>query len=138
MTKHWIISFFILVNLIYASPEIDNPKDPKTAFWFSLVPGMGQAYNGKWIKSALFIGLEIAAYESWKENKFIYNNHEQGNYPKSKYRYLEMRNKYAWWIGFIYVFGMIDAIVDAHLQEFEILMDSPIERQKKEDKNNAE
>ena len=36
--------------------------------------------------------------------------------------YLEKRNKYVWWIGFIYIYGLIDAIVDAHLHPFEDVM----------------
>ncbi|SVD47230.1 uncharacterized protein METZ01_LOCUS400084, partial [marine metagenome] len=27
-------------------------KNPQIAFYCSLIPGMGQFYNGKWIKSA--------------------------------------------------------------------------------------
>tara|TARA_Y100000748_G_scaffold129603_2_gene108526 strand:- start:911 stop:1288 length:378 start_codon:yes stop_codon:yes gene_type:complete len=109
-------------------------KNPKKAFIFSLVPGMGQAYNGRWIKSALVIGLEISSYLSWKENLYRYNQYDNNNFPLRKYRYLEKRNKYAWWMGIIYIYSMIDAVVDSHLHSFDDLMDSPI----KNIKNNGD
>ena len=138
MKQRWIILSVILVNFVFSAPKDSTHKDPKTAFWFSLIPGMGQLYNGKFIKSAMVLGFEIAAYTSWVENKNIYNNYDQGNYSGRKYRYLEKRNKYAWWIGFIYVYGMIDAIVDTHLDKFDLLMDSPLDSNQKGNENDAE
>ena len=111
--------------------ESYKTKKPKVAFYYSLIPGLGQVYNGKWIKSAMFIGLEIVSINAWSKNKTIYNKFENGEYPLRKNRYLEKRNKYAWWIGFIYVYAMIDAIVDAHLHPFESIMESPIESERK-------
>lgn len=111
--------------------ESYKTKKPKVAFYYSLIPGLGQVYNGKWIKSAMFIGLEIVSINAWSKNKTIYNKFEDRGYPLRKNRYLEKRNKYAWWIGFIYVYAMIDAIVDAHLHPFESIMESPIESERK-------
>ena len=59
-------------------------KDPKRAFYYSLIPGMGQVYNGKIVKSAFFIGLEATAYFSWSENRNKYINFDQNNFPLSK------------------------------------------------------
>ena len=113
-------------------------KDPKTAFLFSLVPGMGQVYNGKWIKSAMVIGLEVSSFIYWQDNISKYNDYEQNNYPLSRHRYLEKRNKYAWWIGIIYVYAMIDAVVDAHLHSFNDLMESSIRQQDNKEIKHAE
>ena len=118
--------------------EKERSKNPKVAFYYSLIPGLGQIYNGKWIKSATIVGLEIAAYVAWTENRDIYNDFEYKDYPLRKRRYLEKRNKYAWWIGFIYVYGMIDAVVDAHLYQFENLMESQLESEKKGKNKDAE
>ena len=118
--------------------EKERSKNPKVAFYYSLIPGLGQIYNGKWIKSAMIVGLEIAAYVAWTENRDIYNDFENKDYPLRKRRYLEKRNKYAWWIGFIYVYGMIDAVVDAHLYQFENLMESQLESEKKGKNKDAE
>ena len=127
----------VAINIVLANEErsIEN-KDPKKAFYFSLIPGMGQLYNGKLIKSAIFVGLEISAYVAWKDNSGKYKSYDSNNYPLKKHRYLEKRNKYAWWIGIIYFYAMIDAVVDAHLNSFDSLMDSPIKQKSSKRKTN--
>jgi hypothetical protein len=128
-----------LIGLSYGQDlRKERIKDPKKAFYFSLIPGMGQVYNGKLLKSAIVIGLEIAAYNACLNNLDIYNNYENGNYPLRKHRYLEKRNKYTWWVGIIYVYAMIDAVVDAHLYKFDHVMDSSLENGKKEEIIDAE
>ena len=131
--KFQYIFILILINgfVLGQNNESYKTKKPKVAFYYSLIPGLGQVYNGKWIKSAMFIGLEIVSINAWSKNKTIYNKFEDRGYPLRKNRYLEKRNKYAWWIGFIYVYAMIDAIVDAHLHPFESIMESPIESERK-------
>jgi hypothetical protein len=51
---------------------------------------------------------------------------------------LEKRNKFAWWMGIIYVYAMIDAIVDAHLHSFDDLMESPLDQENSKGNNYAE
>ena len=133
------ILFVFLIGLSYGQDlKKERIKDPKKAFYFSLIPGMGQVYNGKLLKSAIVIGLEIAAYNACLNNLDIYNNYENGNYPLRKHRYLEKRNKYTRWVGIIYVYAMIDAVVDAHLYKFDHVMDSSLENGKKEEIIDAE
>jgi len=133
------ILFILLIGLSYGQDlKKERIKDPKKAFYFSLIPGMGQVYNGKLFKSAIVIGLEIAAYNACLKNLDIYNNYENGNYPLRKHRYLEKRNKYTWWVGIIYVYAMIDAVVDAHLYKFDDIIDSSLENGKKEEIIDAE
>jgi hypothetical protein len=128
-----------LIGLSYGQDlKKERIKDPKKAFYFSLIPGMGQIYNGKLFKSAIVIGLEIAAYNACLKNLDIYNNYENGNYPLRKHRYLEKRNKYTWWVGIIYVYAMIDAVVDAHLYKFDHIMDRSLENGKKDEIIDAE
>ena len=130
------IILILMIGFVFALPlKEEKLKNSKIAFYWSLVPGLGQAYNGKWVKSISIVGLELAAYDAWNENKFFYNNYKD-TYPLSKHRkhrYLQKRNKYAWWIGFIYVYGMIDAVVDAHLHNFDHLMASPLENGKEKE-----
>ena len=45
------------------------------------------------------------------------------------------KNKYAWWLAIIYIYGMIDSIVDANLSEFNQLMDEKISNPTNEDNN---
>ena len=130
-----------MIGFVFALPLKEKKlKNSKIAFYCSLVPGLGQAYNGKWLKSISIVGLEYAACVAWIENKNLYNNYEENDYPDQlpKHRYLQKRNKYAWWIGFIYVYGMIDAVVDAHLHNFDRLMASPLENDKKGKNKDAE
>ena len=102
-------------------------KSPKTAFFASMIPGGGQIYNGKLIKGATVMGLEALAIKSWLENSKIYSDYDTGDYLLRKSRYLSKRNKYAWWVIFLYFYGMIDAIVAAHLSPFADVMDANIE-----------
>ena len=107
-------------------------KNPKTAFYLSAVPGVGQLYNGKLLKGSLVLALESFAIYSWLENAKIYRDYDSINKPLSKNRYLEKRNKYAWWVIFIYFYSMIDAMVDAHLSPFDQIMNTAIEDTKGE------
>ena len=79
-------------------------KDPRTAFFASFVPGGGQIYNGKLLKGLTVLGLEVLALQSWQDNSKIYSDYDSGDYPLQKHRYLEKRNKYAWWIIFLYFY----------------------------------
>jgi len=127
MFKRIIILTIICLGCLFGQGVEKKSKSPKKAFWFSLIPGMGQVYNKKWVKSITLIGLEVAAYQAWENNSDIYSNYDSNKHSLPKHRYLEKRNKYAWWIGFIYVYGMIDAVVDAHLHPFNRVMDDPID-----------
>ena len=133
------ISLFLLLFLTIGKSQDTTAitiKSPKKAFALSLVPGLGQVYNGKWIKSALIIGLEVSSFMAWRLNLDRYNNYDSNNFPLRKYRYLEKRNKYAWWMGIIYVYSMIDAVVDSHLHSFDHLMNKPIEIIKNSEEKN--
>ena len=122
------IVLLLLISVVKGEiPKKEIKKDPKIAFYYSLIPGMGQAYNRKWLKSVIIIGLEVSSYNAWVNNRSIYNNYDVGTHSLKKHRYLEKRNKYAWWLGIIYIYGMIDSIVDAHLHKFDNLMESSLE-----------
>ena len=123
MSIRCIIIFILVVEfLIGQGVDTSAYKRPKTAFLFSLVPGGGQLYNDKWVKAMIFMGLEASATKAWMENSKYYNN----------------LNKYAWWMGFIYLFGMLDAVVDAHLQPFDEIMNTNIESIQKEKSQDEE
>ena len=134
------IATFLLISTVFALPDTleVKRKDSKKAFVYSLFPGMGQAYNEKWIKSALVIGLEAGAYVSWQENLKKYRDYDSNDYPLNRHRYLEKRNKFAWWMGIIYIYAMIDAIVDAHLHSFDDLMESPLDQENSKGNKYAE
>jgi len=138
--RHGIVVTFLLISTVLASQDsLDvKIKDSKKAFIYSLIPGMGQAYNGKWVKSALVIGLEASVFISWQDNLEKHRDYYNNDYPLNRHRYLEKRNKFAWWMGIIYIYAMIDAIVDAHLHSFDDLMESPLEKENSKGKHYAE
>jgi len=121
-------------------------KSPKGALLRSaIIPGWGQLYVNKPVKSVLFISAEAfvinkAIYYS-KIYGYIKNTKdalgvevwgeldEKGRKEKVKdttgydlkinsWRPREKRNKYSWWCFGIYIIGMLDAYVDAHLLNF--------------------
>ena len=118
------LGFSFLLGEIYPDTS-DSIKSPKNAALSSIIPGGGQLYNGKKFKAGMILTGEVLAIVNWYNNSQLYSSYNAGNdvdYPLPKYRYLEKRNKYVWWIGFIYIYGLIDAIVDAHLHPFEDVM----------------
>ena len=127
--KCLFFSLLLSYSLSAQINEIDSTliKNPRQAFLFSLVPGGGQFYNQKYIKGSLVMGLETLALYSWLENSKIYKNYDSEEYSLRKNRYLEKRNKYAWWVIFLYFYSMIDAMVDAHLSPFDDIMSTSIE-----------
>jgi hypothetical protein len=127
--KCLFFSLLLSYNLSAQINEVDSTliKNPRQAFLFSLVPGGGQFYNQKYIKGSLVMGLETLALYSWLENSKIYKNYDSEEYSLRQNRYLEKRNKYAWWVIFLYFYSMIDAMVDAHLSPFDDIMSTSIE-----------
>ena len=57
-----------------------------------------------------------------------------GDDTDEKARYLKLRNKYGWWVGFVYIYGLLDAIVEAHLYPFNKVMNEDLEKPNSEDK----
>ena len=127
--KCLFFSLLLSYNLSAQINKVDSTliKNPRQAFLFSLVPGGGQFYNQKYIKGSLVMGLETLAFYSWLENSKIYKNYDSDIYSLRQNRYLEKRNKYAWWVIFLYFYSMIDAMVDAHLSPFDDIMSTSID-----------
>jgi len=126
-----LLIYLSIITLGICSNEIGIIKNKKKTSYYSFIPGLGQIKNKKWIKSVFIVSLEALAINNWSKNAKIYEDYDVNNSSTSlsKNRYLEKRNKYAWWIGIIYFYSMIDAIVDGHFYEFENVMNSPIENQ---------
>jgi len=115
----WFASFVLTSSLILGSQSADTSlveKSPTRAFLFSLIPGGGQIYNGKYIKAVLIFTAEAYVVYQFQKNRVAYNKDPS---DPARYGYRNKRNKYAWWIGFIYVYSLIDALVDSHLSGFD-------------------
>ncbi len=134
MRCRWL--FLVLVGLtslhllLAQAPDSLAKKSPKkAALWALVFPGAGQLYNGKIAKAIFILGMESLALSAWRRNAWNVRHYDENNdkdFPLSAHRYLEKRNKYAWWSGFIYIYGLLDAVVDAHLQSFEAVMNEEL------------
>ena len=117
---HKVFIIIIIIISFSFGQEIDSVKikTPKKAALWSMLPGGGQIYNGKYIKAGIIITLESLA---------IWQSIENGqNYKidKSNDIYLTDRNKYAWWAFFVHIYGLLDAVVDRHLVTFNPIMEN--------------
>ena len=91
--------------------------NPKRALRWSLIPGGGQVYNRAWLRALFFVGAEAYYLSAYRVNSEHYANYDDSlDLPRG--RYLDKRNKYAWWVVLVYIAGMLEAYVDAHLAPF--------------------
>jgi len=107
--KYWIIILFAFsICTSQESEYIDSTKvgNPSLAWKLSMIPGVGQLYNGKYLKAIGFIGTEYFAV-----SRFIELNDEKR---------IGLRNTYGWWVIGLFVWNMLDAYVDAQLSTFPI------------------
>jgi len=81
-------------------------RNPKIAWKLGFIPGLGQLYNGKYLKAIGFVAAEYVSMTRFNDFK--------------KENRIGRRNTYAWWIFGIYVLNILDAYVDAQLSTFPI------------------
>ncbi len=101
-----LLCYCLFSILIAQDTQIDSTKikNPNVAWKLSLIPGMGQLYNEKYVKSVAFILAGTYAY------------HMRSEFASSEQ--IGKRNTYSWWMFGLYVWGMLDAYVDAQLSTF--------------------
>ena len=107
--KYWVVILFAF-SICTSQEEgyIDSSKvrDPGLAWKFGFIPGIGQLYNGKYLKSIGFIGAEYYTVTRFMELK------DAGR--------IGLRNTYAWWIFGLFDLNILDSYVDAHLSTFPV------------------
>ncbi len=130
MIRKVLLIVIILISFSFGQ-EIDSTKikTPKKAALWSILPGGGQIYNKKYIKAGIIITLESLAIWQSIENG---QNYKVDN---SNDLYLTNRNKYAWWAFFVHIYGLLDAIVDRHLEPFDQIMEGDIIEEEIKDKD---
>ena len=95
------------------------------------VPGWGQYYNHKYVKSAVVFGAEtffiVKAVHWWKKTEDQYNSIQQTSdlsQQSTRYNiyrsYRTSRDDYLWAVGLTVFLSMFDAYVDAHLAGFDV------------------
>lgn len=125
MARILLLWFFFSSLALAETADSSVALSPKKAALWAIIPGAGQVYNGKYLKAGLILGAEIAAIWRFQENSRLYSKYEEQS------RYLDKRNKYAWWIFITYFYGIIDAVVDAHLAPFNEIMQEDLESAEK-------
>lgn len=117
------------------SQLIKKSKSTTTAMLLSAVlPGAGQFYNESYWKIPVILGLggfwgyewvqmnnELRTYKS-KYSESLMKFPPAGNYQYKDLRdfYRSERDKFAWYLGILYVLNIVDAYVDASLFEFSV------------------
>ena len=108
--KYWIIILFAFsICTCQGEGYIDSTKvrNPGLAWKLSAIPGLGQLYNGKYVKAIGFMSVEYFAVGRFTELQKAENK-------------IGLRNTYSWWIFGLFVWNMLDAYVDAQLSTFPI------------------
>lgn len=124
--------------------SVDTLHSPRIAALYSAVlPGLGQIYNGKFWKVPIIYGLGALAVLQIRTNDYNYKNFRNAlfavedqdestvnpyatvgfNAEQLERRVEAYRRDRDYWIiiaGAFYVLNIVDAVVDAHLNEFNI------------------
>lgn len=107
--KYWFtILFAFSISTSQEAGYIDSTKvrNPRLAWKLSAIPGLGQLYNGKYVKAIGFMSAEYFAVSRFLELK--------------KENRIGLRNTYAWWVFGLFTWNMLDAYVDAQLSTFPV------------------
>jgi len=129
-----IFSYLFSQQKVDFRTEEEQLKDPKVALKRSLtMPGAGQIYNDQKIKGYTLMAGEILALWSFNENRKKYNNYDD-SYANSKEHYLRERNRFAWIAIGLYFYSVLDAVVEAHLDNFDEIVEEsdPLNNNKEE------
>lgn len=123
----------------------DNEKrNPRLAAGLAAIPGLGlgQMYNGSYSKAGFFMmtqmSLGVLAYNNHRLMRIAESNYRRvsdttqtplaikslsaTDWDGKRNRAMKNRNSYLWYSIFTYVIGMLDAVVDAHLHDYDARM----------------
>lgn len=128
--------FLLSTSFIFSQyNDVDTlqSKSPQTAAIRSFVfPGGGQYYNGQPIKGAVLSTFGVASAVLYMDFSEKYKNSEDVSQSDKK-NFLHQRNRYGWWIIIVYIYGLLDAVVEAHLHPFNEVMSEDLEKPDQED-----
>ena len=132
-----VIFIIFFTSLSFAQQKVDfrtpeeQAKDPKIALKKSITfPGMGQIYNNQKIKGYSLMAAEIFSLWSFNENRKKHKNYSESD-AKSQDYYLRERNRFAWMAIGLYFYGILDSVVEAHLDNFDdiVKQNNPVEKE---------
>jgi len=130
-----------LENITITTQDTSGPhpfvrtKSPLTAALLSAaLPGLGQFYNESYWKIPVVFGVsgslvygiivnqqDFADYGD-KYDATITDTNPGGDLRLKQLRefYRDQRDTYIWWLGIFYILQVADAVVDAHLYDFDV------------------
>jgi hypothetical protein len=124
------ISLVGVGNSFHLENEPDYKHSPQKSVLFStILPGLGQAQNGRWAKASAFVvvgSLLVTKIivESERADRYLYlsrgatTNDEAEALYGSYIDHFDRRDRLIWWAVGFWVYNMIDAYIDGHLFEF--------------------
>jgi hypothetical protein len=117
-------------NEVAGSTEWERKKNPKVAMLCSaLLPGLGQTYNGRRIKVGLMVGFTSFYYGNawlnWRRYEASIQRRDTLDPDSAAYRnenaradfWKEEARTYLWWSGAVWLIGLLDSWIDAHLYD---------------------
>tara|TARA_Y100000590_G_scaffold18796_1_gene22345 strand:+ start:54 stop:476 length:423 start_codon:yes stop_codon:yes gene_type:complete len=134
LRKSSFFSIVIFSLILGQDQEVDSlsQKSPKIAALRSFMfPGGGQFYNGQPIKGSILSSAGIASAYLYLDysNKYSSSDSLDSSIKKD---YLYKRNRYGWWVIIVYIYGLLDAVVEAHLHPFNKVMNENLEKSDQE------
>ena len=129
LRKSSFFSIVIFSLILGQDQEVDSlsQKSPKIAALRSFMfPGGGQFYNDQPIKGSILSSAGIASTYLYLDfsNKYRRSDNLDSSIKKD---YLYKRNRYGWWVIIVYIYGLLDAVVEAHLHPFNKVMNENLE-----------
>ena len=114
-----------------SSNEFHSTKSPLLAMGLSaLLPGVGQIYDGSYWKAPVIWGIGgywlyvwIDLNNQYKDFQRLYNLTGNSQYMSLRNFYRDERDKYAWFMGALYLLNIVDAYAGAHLYDFNVSPD---------------
>ncbi len=110
--------------------EWERKKNPKVAMLCSaLLPGLGQTYNGRRLKVAVMVGFTSfyfgGAWNNYKRYEASIQRRDTFDPGTSAYAneneraefWKEEARTYLWWSGAVWIIGLLDSWIDAHLYD---------------------
>ncbi|MBN1601741.1 MAG: hypothetical protein JW915_09040 [Chitinispirillaceae bacterium] len=119
----------------------NKQRNPTMALGLALIPGLGlgQIYNGSYSKAGLFmmgqVQLGVIAYNKDRMMRLAESNYRRvsdttitpssikalssSDWDSRRRAELKQRNSFIWYSIFVYVIGILDAVVDAHLHDYQ-------------------
>jgi len=110
------------------SSNFKSTKSPMLALGLSaVIPGAGQIYTENYWKPPIIWGISGYWIYEWITLNNKYKDFRERNlkYPNEQYQrlrdfYHDERDKFAWFLGALYILNLVDAYAGAHLYDFDV------------------